>query len=86
MSGKTDLPRGEQSARDKGAALVDRHTLEMLVCPLTKTRLTLSADRTEMISSAARLAYPIKKGVPLLALSEARALSDEELDRAKRHS
>lgn len=73
-----------ENVKDGGAALVDRHTLEMLVCPLTKTRLTLSADRTEMISSAARLAYPIKKGVPLLALSEARALGEEELEKAKR--
>ena len=50
----------------------DVKTLEMLVCPLTKTRLTLSADRTELISIAARLAFPIVKGVPLLSLDEAR--------------
>ena len=43
----------------------DVKTLEMLVCPLTKTRLTLSSDRTELISVAARLAFPILKGVPL---------------------
>ena len=57
----------------------DIKTLEMLVCPLTKTRLTLSADRTELISVAARLAFPIVKGVPLLSLDEARNVEPEAL-------
>ena len=59
----------------------DRKTLEMLVCPLTKTRLTLSADQTELISIAARLAFPIVKGVPLLSLDEARSVDPEALRR-----
>ena len=58
---------------------LDVRTLEMLVCPLTKTRLTLSADGTELISIAAHLAFPIRDGVPLLSLDEAREISDEEL-------
>ncbi|MHA6730073.1 Trm112 family protein [Devosia sp. A369] len=57
----------------------DVKTLEMLVCPLTKTRLTLSADRSELISVAARLAFPIVKGVPLLSLDEARNVDPEAL-------
>ena len=57
----------------------DVKTLEMLVCPLTKTRLTLSADRTELISIAARLAFPIVNGVPLLSLDEARSVEPEVL-------
>lgn len=57
----------------------DVKTLEMLVCPLTKTRLTLSADRSELISVAARLAFPIVKGVPLLSLDEARNVEPEIL-------
>jgi hypothetical protein len=57
---------------------LDRRTLEMLVCPLTKTRLTLSQTGEELISRAARVAYPIRKGVPLLVLDESRPLSDEE--------
>lgn len=52
----------------------DRKTLEILVCPLTKTRLILSSDGTELISIAARLAFPIRKGVPLLSLDEARGV------------
>ncbi len=59
----------------------DRKTLEILVCPLTKTRLTLSADRSELISVAARLAFPIVKGVPLLSLDEARNVDPEVLRR-----
>ncbi len=64
--------------------VVDPQTLEMLVCPLTKTRLTLSADRNELISVAARLAFPIVKGVPLLSLDEARNVDPEELQRLSR--
>jgi uncharacterized protein YbaR (Trm112 family) len=56
-------------------------TLEMLVCPLTKTRLELSADRTELISVAARLAFPIRQGVPMLSLDEAREIDPEEIGR-----
>jgi uncharacterized protein YbaR (Trm112 family) len=64
--------------------VVDPQTLEMLVCPLTKTRLILSADHAELISVAARLAFPIVKGVPLLSLDEARSIDPEELQRLSR--
>lgn len=60
---------------------VDPRTLEMLVCPITKTRLVLSADRKELISSAARLAFPIRSGVPLMVVEEARGVSEEEIAR-----
>ena len=59
--------------------LVDPRVLEMLVCPLSKTRLTLSADRTELISVAAHLAFPIKQGVPMLSLDEAREIDPDEM-------
>jgi uncharacterized protein len=58
---------------------VDIRTLEMLVCPLTKTRLVLSADRTELISVAAHLAFPIREGVPMLVLEEARTVEPSEM-------
>ena len=64
--------------------VLDPRMLEMLVCPLTKTRLTLSEDRTELISVAARLAFPIRKGVPLLSLDEARNVDPDELLRHSR--
>ncbi len=57
--------------------------LQMLVCPVTKTHMSLNKDRTELLSKAARLAFPIAKGVPLLCLSEARPLSEEEADRLR---
>ena len=54
---KSKDPKVRAAAREL-RHVVDVKTLEMLVCPLTKTRLTLSADRTELISIAARLAFP----------------------------
>ncbi len=58
---------------------VDIRTLEMLVCPLTKTRLVLSADRKELISVAAHLAFPIRNGVPMLSLDESRTVEPDEM-------
>lgn len=65
--------------KDERRYEVHRQTLEMLVCPLTKTRLTLSPGRGELISIAARLAFPIVRGVPLLSLDEARNVEPEEI-------
>ena len=59
--------------------VVDIKTLEMLVCPLTKTRLALSADRTELVSIAAHLAFPIRQGVPMLSLDEARQIDPNDM-------
>lgn len=58
---------------------IDPKMLEMLVCPFTKTRLELSADGKELQSFAARLAFPIEKGVPLLVLDSARHMQEDEL-------
>jgi len=63
--------------------VVDVRMLEMLVCPLTKTRLTLSADGSELISVAAHLAFPIRDGVPMLSLDEAREVDDMEMARTR---
>ena len=63
--------------------LPERSTLDMLVCPLTKTRLTLSDDRRELVSYAGRVAFPIRGGIPLLCIEEARPLRDEEISAAK---
>jgi uncharacterized protein YbaR (Trm112 family) len=59
---------------------LDPRTIEMLVCPITKTRLTLSADGTELISIVARYAFPIRKGVPLLVIDAARRIDEEEAE------
>ncbi|KKC37830.1 hypothetical protein WH87_09085 [Devosia epidermidihirudinis] len=68
-----------QTPRIDPRHVFDVKTLEMLVCPLTKTRLTLSSDKSELVSVAARLAFPIVKGVPLLSLDEARTVEPEEI-------
>lgn len=52
----------------------DPALLEMLVCPHTKTRLVYDKARQELVSRAAGLAYPIRKGVPLMTVDAARRL------------
>ena len=64
-------------------ATIDPKLLEILVCPLTKTVLEYDAERQELISRAARLAYPIRDGIPIMLPEEARALDEDEL-KAKR--
>ena len=55
---------------------VDRRLLELLVCPLTKASLDYDEARQELISRKARLAYPIRRGVPHMLPLEARHLDD----------
>ncbi len=57
---------------------VDPRLLEVLVCPLTRGPLTYDRDRGELISRSARLAYPVRDGVPVMLAEEARALGDDE--------
>jgi uncharacterized protein len=59
---------------------MDAKLLELLVCPVTKGPLTLDRDKNELQSRSARLAYPIRDGIPILLENEARTLSDEEID------
>ncbi|MBP2237721.1 uncharacterized protein YbaR (Trm112 family) [Sinorhizobium kostiense] len=61
---------------DANASRVDPKLLELLVCPLTKGRLTYDADSNELVSEKARLAYPIRDGVPIMLVSEARKIED----------
>ncbi|MEJ8574931.1 Trm112 family protein [Microbaculum marinum] len=58
---------------------IDPKLLEILVCPLTKTVLEYDSDRQELVSRAARVAYPIRDGIPIMLPEEARPLSDEDL-------
>jgi len=59
---------------DRGARRLDPKLLEILVCPLTKTSLDYDAERQELISRAAGLAYPIRDGIPIMLPEEARKL------------
>lgn len=52
--------------------------LELLVCPLSKTRLVYDRNKQELISHAARLAYPIRDGIPIMLADESRELGDDE--------
>jgi uncharacterized protein YbaR (Trm112 family) len=61
-----------------GARSVDPKLLEILVCPITKQRLVYDAERQELVSRAARLAFPIRDGIPIMLAEEARALGDDE--------
>jgi uncharacterized protein YbaR (Trm112 family) len=57
---------------------VDPKLLEVLVCPHNRTRLIYNKERQELISKSARLAYPIREGVPIMLESEARELDADE--------
>ena len=58
------------------APAYDRHMLEALVCPLTQGRLRYDAETQELISEAAKLAFPIRDGIPIMLVDEARKLDD----------
>jgi len=55
---------------------IDPKLLEILVCPLTKTTLEYDRERQELISRAAKLAYPIRDGIPIMLADEARPLEE----------
>jgi len=68
-----------EAGRGEGPARVDARLLEILVCPRTKTSLVYDEARQELISRAARLAFPIRDGIPIMLEEEARQLDDDEL-------
>jgi uncharacterized protein YbaR (Trm112 family) len=66
---------------DDRTRTVDPKLLELLVCPLTKTKLVYDAAAQELISTAAGLAFPIRNGVPLMIEDAARKLTDDDFRR-----
>jgi uncharacterized protein YbaR (Trm112 family) len=58
------------------ATRIDPKLLELLVCPLTKSSLDYDAERQELISRQAKLAFPIRDGIPIMLPEEARVLTD----------
>ena len=56
---------------------IDPKLLEILVCPVSRTRLTYDREKGELVSKAAKLAYPIRDGVPIMLAGEARDIQDE---------
>jgi len=69
---------------DKPSA-IDPRLLEILVCPLTKTTLRYDSARQELISDKAGLAYPIRDGIPIMLVDEAREISEAEGGSASPH-
>lgn len=59
---------------------MDPKLLELLVCPVTKGHLDYDRERQELVSRSARLAYPVRDGIPILLEEQARPLSDVELE------
>jgi uncharacterized protein YbaR (Trm112 family) len=70
-------------AETQNAPTIDPKLLELICCPLTKGMLTYDAARSELISVSAKLAYPVREGIPIMLPSEARQLDEDELQ-AKR--
>jgi uncharacterized protein YbaR (Trm112 family) len=68
------LPEPPPPAREPAKA--DPKLLELLVCPVTRATLSYDAARQELVSRAAKLAYPIRDGVPIMLPEEARPLED----------
>jgi uncharacterized protein len=60
---------------------MDPKLLELLVCPVTKGHLDYDRTRQELVSRSARLAYPVRDGIPVLLEDQARPLGDEDLER-----
>jgi uncharacterized protein len=62
----------------EGTSEIDPRLLEILVCPLTKAPLRYDRESQELISEEAGLAYPIRDGIPIMLVDEARPLRDDE--------
>ena len=65
------------SSIDKGERTIDPKLLEILVCPLTKSPLIYNRETQELVSEQASLAYPIRNGVPIMLVDEARNINSD---------
>lgn len=75
----TDTPQTPPPIRPT----IDRKLLELLVCPVTKSVLHYDHEKQELISNAAKVAYPIRDSIPIMLIEEARELEDTELAHGK---
>lgn len=76
MNAETEK-KAPATAPAAGVQDIDRRLLEILVCPITKGPLEYDRDAQELISRSARLAYPIRDGIPIMLEEEARRLDDD---------
>lgn len=65
---------GQAGPADRPARAFDRHMLESLVCPVTHGRLDYDAARQELVSRTVGLAFPIREGIPIMLVGEARQI------------
>jgi hypothetical protein len=63
---------------------MDKKLLDILVCPITKGPLIYDKGKQELISKSARLAYPVRDGIPVMLEDEARPLTEEEVEALSR--
>lgn len=73
QDGPEALPGADPATPARQQAF-DRRMLEALVCPLTHARLTYDAEAQELVSKAAHLAFPIRDGIPIMLVDEAREI------------
>jgi uncharacterized protein YbaR (Trm112 family) len=71
-----DVPEDGADGSADGRGAFDPRMLEVLVCPETRGSLSYDAERQELVSRAVGLAYPIRGGIPILLVDEARSLKD----------
>ena len=69
----------DEPAETRRQPPIDPRLLEILVCPLTKGPLSYDATKQELLSRQAGLAYPIRDGIPIMLVDEARPLTDDEM-------
>ena len=74
MAADETPPSHNTARRPPEPVRIDRRLLEILVCPLTKNTLEYDSARQELVSRSARLAYPIRDGIPIMLPDEARVL------------
>ncbi len=73
-----DREGGEETPAARDGREIDPRLLEILVCPKTHTALEYDRARQELVSRAAKLAYPIRDGVPIMLVEEARSLEGDD--------
>lgn len=75
----TKLTSDETPGQVRTKLDIDVRMLELLVCPLTHGRLHVDIEKAELVSPKAKLAYPVRGGIPIMLASEAREMSEDEL-------
>ena len=70
---RSGVRRGQDAVMDEGSK-TEGKMLEFLVCPFTRSPLTYDAEKLELISKGAKLAFPIRAGIPVMLIDEAREL------------